>query len=202
MLCRIGLSTHESWAIDFASAFGVYKEVCQGWDKGASIASEEILPLLSPHALGSPSTEQGEVYVKAHAQSPEGIDPKKPRLDVRSCKKSIQSLVPTYHCIAKAWNWHKDEFWPAEMPSSAIKDAIFMPRLLNDAKKKSRFMGLSKPLPRRKVDKMKRMPRRENMDVTLSVIIIALTWLGVAFTAMTGECVLGWGNCLTASTRR
>lgn len=48
-------------------------------------------------------------------------------------------------------------------------------------------MGLSKPLPRRKVDKMKRMPRRENMDVTLSVIIIALTWLGVAFTAMTGE---------------
>ena len=73
------------------------------------------------------------------------------------------------------------------MPDSAIKDAIFMPRLLKDAKKKSRFMGLSKPLPRRKVDKMKRMPRRENMDVTLSVIIIALTWLGVAFTAMTGE---------------
>ena len=45
-------------------------------------------------------------------------------------------------------------------------------------------MGLSKPRPRRKVDSMKRMPRRERMDVTLSVIIIAWTWLGVALTAM------------------
>lgn len=62
-----------------------------------------------------------------------------------------------------------------------------MPRLLNDAKKKSRLMGLSKPLPSRKVDKMKRMPRRENMDVTLSVIIMALTWLGVAVTTMMGD---------------
>ena len=61
---------------------------------------------------------------------------------------------------------------------------MFMPRLLNDAKKKSRLMGLSKPRPRRKVDSMKRMPTRERMDVTLSVIIMALTWLGVALTAM------------------
>ena len=89
--------------------------------------------------------------------------------------------------MAKAWNWHSDEFWPAETPSSAIKAAMFMPRLLKDAKKKRRLMGLSKPLPRRKVERMKRMPRRERMDVTLSVIIIALTWLGVAFTAMMGE---------------
>lgn len=63
---------------------------------------------------------------------------------------------------------------------------MFMPRLLNDAKKKSRLMGLSKPLPSRKVDKMKKMPRREIMDVTLSVIAIALIWPGVALTAMTG----------------
>lgn len=64
---------------------------------------------------------------------------------------------------------------------------MFMPRLLKEAKKKSRLMGLSKPLPRRKVDRMKRMPRRESVDVTLSVIIIALTWLGVAFTTMMGD---------------
>lgn len=49
-------------------------------------------------------------------------------------------------------------------------------------------MGLSKPLPRRKVDRMKRMPRREKMDVTLSAIIMALTWLGVGLTAMMGNC--------------
>lgn len=77
-----------------------------------------------------------------------------------------------------------------------------MPKLLNDAKKKSRLIGLSKPLPRRKVDRMKRMPRRENMDVTLSVIIIALTWLGVAVTAMTGDYLLDQQERLTASTQR
>ena len=55
-------------------------------------------------------------------------------------------------------------------------------------------MGLSKPLPRRKVDRMKKMPRRENIDVTLSVIIIALTWLGVAVTAMTGDYLLDQVN--------
>lgn len=69
---------------------------------------------------------------------------------------------------------------------------MFMPKLLNDAKKKSRLMGLSNPLPKRNVDKMKRMPRREKIDVTLSVIIIALTWLGVALTAMMGKYLLGW----------
>ena len=82
-------------------------------------------------------------------------------------------LLQPYHCIAKAWNWHSEDVWPAVTPSSAIKAAMFRPRLLKDAKKKSRLMGLSKPLPSRKVDKMKKMPRRENMEVTLSVIIIA-----------------------------
>ena len=106
-------------------------------------------------------------------------------MQVRSCP-IVEGLIPTYHCIAKAWNWQSDEFWPAEMPSSAIKAAMLIPRLLKDAKKKSRLMGLSKPLPRRKVDRMKKMPRREKMDVTLSVIIMAFTWLGVAFTAMMG----------------
>ena len=77
------------------------------------------------------------------------------------------------------------------MPSSAISAAIFMPRLLKDAKKKSRLMGLSKPLASRKVDKMKRMPRRENMDVTLSAIIRALIWLGVACAAMVGDSFAG-----------
>lgn len=43
--------THESWTIDFPSAFGVYEEVYQGWDEGTPVASEKILPLLSPHAL-------------------------------------------------------------------------------------------------------------------------------------------------------
>lgn len=68
---------------------------------------------------------------------------------------------------------------------------MFMPRLLKEAKKKSRLMGLLKPLARRKVDRMKRMPRRENIDATLSVIAIALIWLCVALTAMTGEYLPG-----------
>ena len=63
---------------------------------------------------------------------------------------------------------------------------MFIPRLLKDAKKNNRLMGLSKPRPKRKVDKMKRIPMRENMDVTLSAIIKALIWLGVASTAMVG----------------
>ena len=77
------------------------------------------------------------------------------------------------------------------IPSSAISAAVFMPRLLKEAKKKSRLMGLSKPRASRKVDKMKRMPRRENMDVTLSAIIRALIWLGVACTAMVDDSLLG-----------
>ena len=63
---------------------------------------------------------------------------------------------------------------------------MFIPRLLKDAKKNSRLMGLSKPRPKRKVDKMKKIPMRENMEVTLSAIIKALIWLGVACTAMMG----------------
>ena len=59
------------------------------------------------------------------------------------------------------------------MPSCAINVATFMPRLLKEAKKKSRLMGLSKPFASRKVDKMKKMPSREKMEVTLSVIIMA-----------------------------
>ena len=77
--------------------------------------------------------------------------------------------------MAKAWNWQSGEFWPAETPSSAIRVAMFMPRLLKEAKKKRRLMGLSKPLANRKVDRMKKMPSRESMEVTRSVIIIALT---------------------------
>ena len=72
------------------------------------------------------------------------------------------------------------------IPSSAIKAAMFIPRLLKDAKKNSRLMGLSKPRPRRKVDKMKVIPRREKMEVTLSAIIMALIWPELGFTAMMG----------------
>ena len=40
-------------------------------------------------------------------------------------------------------------------------------------------MGLSNPLPRRNVDRMKRMPSKEKMEVTRSVTTVALSWLGV-----------------------
>ena len=50
-LSELDLFTHKSWAINLPSAFGVYKKVCQGWYKRASIACEEVLPLLFPHAL-------------------------------------------------------------------------------------------------------------------------------------------------------
>ena len=68
---------------------------------------------------------------------------------------------------------------------------MFMPRLLKEAKKNSRLMGLSKPRPRRKVDKMKRMPMREKMEVTRSATIKALIWLGVACPAMMGVLFAG-----------
>ena len=81
-------------------------------------------------------------------------------------------LVPFVHThiwIAKAWNWHSDDVGPAETPSSAIKAAMFIPRLLHDAANTSRLIGLLKPLPSRNVDRMKNIPSREKMDVTLSV---------------------------------
>lgn len=105
--------------------------------------------------------------------------------------RAMKAPRQRHHCIAKAWNWHSAELRPAAIPSCAIKAAMFMPRLLKEAKKKSRLMGLSNPLPRRKVDKMKRMPRRENTDVTLSAIMIALSWLRVAWRSMMGDCLLG-----------
>lgn len=54
-------------------------------------------------------------------------------------------------------------------------------------------MGLSKPLPRRYVDKMKMMPIKEKMDVTLSVTAMALIWLGVASAAMMIDLVVSIG---------
>ena len=112
-----------------------------------------------------------------------------------SCRSNKGVVPKAYHCIANPWNWHSDECWPAETPSSAIRAATLMPRLLKDAKKKSRLMGLSKPLASKKVDRMKKMPRRDNMAETLSAIIIALIWPGVACTAMMGDYLLdgrGW----------
>lgn len=49
-----------------------------------------------------------------------------------------------------------------------------MPRLDHDAAKTSRLMGLSKPLPNKNVERMKRMPSREKMEVTRSVTVKAL----------------------------
>ena len=54
-------------------------------------------------------------------------------------------------------------------------------------------MGLSKPLASEKVDRMKKMPRREKIEETRYVIIIELIWPGVASTAMLGDYLLdGW----------
>ena len=62
-----------------------------------------------------------------------------------------------------------------------------MPRLLHEARKMSRLMGLSKPLPSRKVESMKNIPSKEKMEVTLSVMAIALICFGVASIAMMAE---------------
>lgn len=93
--------------------------------------------------------------------------------------------VWTYIWIANAWNWHSDDCWPAAIPSSAINVPIFPPRLLHDAKKIKRLIGLSKPRPSRNVVKMKKILRSEMMEVTLSVIPMALICPGVTLTAMT-----------------
>ena len=76
---------------------------------------------------------------------------------------------------------------------------MFMPRLLHDAKKMRRLMGLSKPLPSRNVDKMKRMPSKEKMEATLSVTDIALIWPGVALTAIPAGVHLAQLNSLEMS---
>ena len=44
--CTATVGTHESWTIDLSSVFGFYKQVHQGRYKRASIASDEILPLV------------------------------------------------------------------------------------------------------------------------------------------------------------
>ena len=53
---------------------------------------------------------------------------------------------------------------------------MFIPRLLHDAAKTNRLMGLLKPLASRNVDKMKKMPRREKMEVIRSVMAKELSW--------------------------
>ena len=55
-----------------------------------------------------------------------------------------------------------------------------MPRLDQDAKKIRRLMGLSNPRASRKVERMKRIPKREKMEATRSVMAMALIWPGVA----------------------
>lgn len=108
----------------------------------------------------------------------------------------VNSPSATTHIwIAKAWNWHKEESLPAEIPSCAIKDAIFIPRLLHDAAKTSRLMGLLKPLANRNVDKMKNMPSSEKMEVIRSVIAKELSWPGVNAAGVVGDILF---NCSIA----
>jgi hypothetical protein len=51
---------------------------------------------------------------------------------------------------------------------------MFIPRLLHDAANTSLLIGLLKPLPNKNVDKMKRIPSNDKIDVTLSVTAKAL----------------------------
>ena len=56
---------------------------------------------------------------------------------------------------------------------------MLVPRLLHEAKKIKRLMGLSNPRAKRNVDRMKRIPSKEKIEVTRSVTSIALSWLGL-----------------------
>ena len=74
---------------------------------------------------------------------------------------------------------------------------MLMPRLLHDAAKMSRLMGLSKPLPKRKVDRIKNIPNREIVEETLSVMLIAFTWNAVGSNIVTAEfCFQGWNSLM------
>lgn len=107
------------------------------------------------------------------------------------------AAAATHIWIAKAWNWHNDESFPAATPSCAIKDAIFIPRLLHDAAKTSRLMGLLKPLASRNVDKMKNMPSREKMEVIRSVMAKELSWPWVnSVVDMLLNYSVNWGACM------
>ena len=59
--------THESRSIYLPLPFRASEEIHQSRYERASIASKEVLPLLSPHALCSPSSEKSKVDVEAHA---------------------------------------------------------------------------------------------------------------------------------------
>ena len=65
------------------------------------------------------------------------------------------------------------------MPSLDMKKAMLVPRLLHEAKKMRRLMGLSKPRPSRNVEMMKTTPRREKAEVTRSVMERVSSRLGV-----------------------
>ena len=55
-----------------------------------------------------------------------------------------------------------------------------MPKLLHEAKKINRLIGLSNPRHNRKVQRMKRIPSNEKIDVIRSVICMALSWLSLS----------------------
>ncbi len=74
-----------------------------------------------------------------------------------------------------------------------------MPRLLHDAAKTSRLMGLLKPLASRNVDRMKNMPSREKMEVIRSVMAKELSWPGVnagVVADMLLNCSGNWVACM------
>ena len=74
---------------------------------------------------------------------------------------------------------------------------MFIPRLLHDAAKTSRLMGLLKPLASRNVDKMKKMPSREKMEVIRSVMAKELSWPWVnSVVDMLLNCSVNWGACM------
>lgn len=108
------------------------------------------------------------------------------------------SSATTHIWIAKAWNWHKEESAPAETPSCAINDAIFIPRLLHDAAKTSRLMGLLKPLASRNVERMKNMPSREKMEVIRSVMAKELSWPGVNPAGVVVDMLFNYSGCWVA----
>ena len=114
----------------------------------------------------------------------------------------------------KAWNWHRDDAGPASGPSIEIRVATFIPRRLQHspttlpspinpprfpkvAKKTRRLMGLLNEEDRRKVDRMKTIPRSENTEDTLSVTTIIRFCSGVSDGAMLAGLVLlcGLDDC-------
>ena len=76
--------TYNSWAIDFPSILGVYKDEHKRDNKSNPIAQEQVLGVQGLQLLGRIIMKECQVYIESDTNIPVTVDAQKPALQIRS----------------------------------------------------------------------------------------------------------------------